>query len=164
MMRSAVCCHGPSSSSLQRSQPVPMAFCSAGGTTSGARLQRIVFSLAGGGSSIRRSNVTARREGTAPSGIKTVGRWVSSVMDNGTSTSADMRKPKIAVRPMTADDMVEVALCEEAGYPDLARVGWLEGAYGLDLVRLPAACGPAHIFLVRFGCFSSPLLPCTNLI
>ena len=64
---------------------------------------------------------------------------------------------------MTADDMVQVALCEEVGYPDLAKVGWLEGAYGLGLVSLPAACRPTricHRSLSFFHQAASPLSQC----
>ena len=131
---------------------MPMASVwSAAGLASGTRLWCILSNLAGG------SRSTARRS----SKIKS--RLVTAVMESETSTSADGLMANIAVRPMTADDMVHVALCEEVGYPDLARVGLLEGAYGLSLVSLPAASRPTHIYhrsLLSFLQATSPLSQC----
>lgn len=147
-----------SASGQQSQRPVPMAFRSAAGSAaSAARLRRIGSSLAGGGSSSS-SRATARRKGTAPSGI-------NSVMRGGAGACADTLKSKIAVRPMTANDMVEVALCEEESYPDLARVGMLEGAHGLGLVRLATACTRPRILVYVMGHFHSfpcGILPCHN--
>lgn len=54
--------------------------------------------------------------------------------------SAEYLASKLVVRPMAAEDLAEVALCEEVCYPDLARGSMLEGVRGLGQVGLATCC------------------------
>ena len=113
-----------------------------------SRLRRIISGLAAGDTRSNDTTTTTMSSSSSSSSSSnketkwkhtTAKRIINTQCFSNAATGEEARlvglpAVNIIIRPMTVDDMVEVALCEQVGYPDLARINMLEGARGLAQV------------------------------